>query len=1026
MKRNYRLLLAIIVFCFVFSSGVYADETSVFTEVAPDALVVLDLSGSMLYSPVGKSTYTQNSTLCSQYTSPHYASPDTNHNYQCEISCYNSPPKWCVDGSCLGPFYRSSGTGHTIDCSRLAIAKRAIFDILDDNNDGSVGEQDEIGLNVRLGYMRFYSASWNGDDTGEDYSSGNNILMTPIGFNYSDIWSSVSGADANSSTPLVSSLNEAKLYLDDHKSKDKAKACRQKFVILIADGEGTYSCSGDGSSGQSDQYKRRRETVAKAKALADAGYKVFVVGFGADMPYWLKNTLNWAAYYGGMDNPLSANLGDTSAYDPSSVTSCQSDSDVTDGGDHYYAASNDPGEETLSGYAFIASNSAELTAALKQAIDTIREATYSFSVSSIQTSRTSDENHLYEASFEPVSNDPFWLGHLKKYGINDDGNVGSEVWDAGSVLQSREADSRTIFTRKSGSKTDFTVSNITPDDLEIDVTLTDVQRNAERDAVVGYFRGEAAYNPDNWKLGDIFHSAPITIATPSYFFYDAVDASTNEEGKNAFAIFREANERTSTNGKRSVVVGANDGQIHAFKTNTGAEAWSFIPPNLLPKLKYVSHSSHPTWLSHQYFVDGPVMIADVWLGAGDGTNKSASDWNTLMMFGEGRGGASCLWGGESGFSEAYSADYPYYCGYYCLNVTDPLNPVYKWRINPTASDAPYFGDPWCKIFPGRVKINGSEKWVGFMGGGYNATNCSNINKCDERGKGFFVVDLSNGDILWSVTLADNADMIHSITAPAAIVDTDNDCFIDTAYVGDLGNNMWRFKFCARADTVGEEAETVNCGASNWGGSLLFASSSGVIRPIYTSAAVAKDENGNLWVYWGTGDKNDPTAADAQEKFYAVKDNDRATTYGISDLENITTGEYSDSSDKHGWYITFAGSEKVLAEPTVFGGVVYFTTFTPDQSGDPCSYGGDAKLYAVNYTTGGGEFEGGGRSMDIGTGIPTAPVISLKPGTELSPDLYVTVSSGGGGGGAHTIKVDFTPPTLSNRTNMLFWKDQRLQ
>lgn len=1014
MCKKYKIFLAIILCSFVFSSGVYADESTLFTSVAPDALIVLDLSGSMLYAPVGETTYTLNSSKCSGYSDPHYASKDDiNHPYKCGISCYSAPPKWCADESCSGPFYRSSGTVYTIDCSRLAIAKRAIFDILDDNDDDIVDDQDEVSLNVRIGYMRFY----NGDDTGGNYSSGNNILMTAIGFNYSDIWSSVSGANAYSGTPLVSSLNEAKLYLDYHKSKDKAKDCRQKFVILIADGEGTYSCSGDGSSVQSDQYKRRRETVAKAKVLADAGYKVFVVGFGSDMPYWLKNTLNWAAYYGNTDNPEAANSGDTTAYDPDSVTSCQTSSTTRhdEGGpdDHYYADSNDPGELTLDGYAFLAASASELTDALKQAINIIREATYSFSMASIQTSRTTDENYLYEASFEPVNNDPFWLGHLKKYSINADGTVGSvAVWDAGSVLQSASASGRTIYTYISGSLTTFTTSNITKETLDADT-------DAERDAVVGYIRGEDAYNPDNWKLGDIFRSAPVTIVTPSSFFYDARDTS------DSFSTFRTNNERTSANGKRTIIVGANDGQIHAFNTLSGGESWSFIPPNLLPKLKYMAHSSHPTGLTHQYFVDGPSTVADVWLGTGDGTAKSASDWKTLLIFGEGRGGTSRLWSSssscDSGFNATYSADYPYYGGYYCLDVTNPLSPVYKWRINPNSSDAPYVGDPWCKVFPGKVKISGNEKWVGFLGGGYNAQDCTNPSKCDERGKGFFFIDLNNGNVLRSFTLANTSSMKYSIPATAAIVDTTNDGFIDTVYVGDLGSNMWRFKLCTSADGS-------SCASSNWSASLLFGSSSGVIRPVYTAPAVSRDSHGNLWVYWGTGDKEDPTAANAQEKFYAVKDNDRSTTWGINDLENITSGTYEISSTSPGWYINFAGQgEKVLAEPTVFGGVVYFTTFTPDQSGDPCSYGGDAKLYGVDSVTGGGVLsESGDRSVTIGTGIPTAPVISLKPGAGLSPDLYVTVSTGGEGGGSSTMRVNFEPPTLSNRTNILFWLDHRLQ
>ena len=60
--------------------------------------------------------------------------------------------------------------------------------------------------------------------------------------------------------------------------------------------------------------------MAKAKALGDAGYRVFVIGFGTAMPPYLRNTLNWMAFYGGTDNPNAANSGSTTAY--SIVTGC--------------------------------------------------------------------------------------------------------------------------------------------------------------------------------------------------------------------------------------------------------------------------------------------------------------------------------------------------------------------------------------------------------------------------------------------------------------------------------------------------------------------------------------------------------------------------------------------------------------------------------------------------------------------------------------------------------------------------------
>ncbi len=51
-------------------------------------------------------------------------------------------------------------------------------------------------------------------------------------------------------TPLAASLVEAKKYFTENVNpSDTAIECRQKFVILITDGEDTYACSGNGSRG---------------------------------------------------------------------------------------------------------------------------------------------------------------------------------------------------------------------------------------------------------------------------------------------------------------------------------------------------------------------------------------------------------------------------------------------------------------------------------------------------------------------------------------------------------------------------------------------------------------------------------------------------------------------------------------------------------------------------------------------------------------------------------------------------------
>ena len=1010
MSAKIRITVLILAVLALSGGTSRADETALFTtSMAPDALIVLDLSGSMDWNPAG-GVYT-----------------------------------W-GNSSCSGTFYSSSGTGHSTRCSRLEIAKRAIFEILDDNGSGRITGTDETSLGVRIGYMRYY----NGNDTAGDYSSGNNRLSKPINSKYSSIFcnsssscyptdgcnSSCSTSTAcvnsecgNSGTPLTSALHEAKLYLDVHKAADNAAACREKFVILITDGVDTYGCGGDGTETQADMYKRRRESVAKAKALADAGYRLFVIGFGAAMPDYMEKNLHWMAYFGGTDNPLTENSGSTSGYNPNAVTSCgdHPTTGTCDGtSTNCFATANDPGNIPLSGYAFLAADGDQLASQLKAAINIIREATYSFSQSSIQSSRTLDENFIYEGSFQPVTGDPFWLGHLKKYSVNEDGTVGTELWDAGNALQSTLPANRNMKTYKAGALIDFTVGNLTNADLA-------VSSLSARTAVVGYFRGESAYKPENWKLGDVFRSTPITVGMPSVYFDDLRDASGSP---NAFAQHRANHVRSSSPYTgRVILVGANDGQLHAFRTSDGSEAWSFIPPNLLSRLKLTAHATDPSSLTHQYYVDGPVTVADAWVPStpGTGTSKSAADWKTLLIFGEGRGAGANLWSSsascDSGFNQTYNSTFTNYCGYYCLdvNINPPVAapptpfpaPIFKWRLGLTAAHGPYMGAPWSKPMVSRVLDGGNEKWVAFIGGGVQAPGAEN------SGKGFFVIDLADGSVLWSYTRANDANLDNPMPAPPAIVDSDNDGFIDTAYLGDLGSNMWRFKFCRAADGA-------TCGTANWSGGRLFeATSESGNRAIYTSAAVTLDRDLTLWVYWGTGDKTDPTNPSAQERFFGVKDVDRTATRTLSNLQNITTeeGGYTDT-DKFGYFINLAGQgEKMLSEPTIFGGLAYFTTFTPAHGNDPCEQGGAATLYGLGYMTGRGALPVEGadpppRTMSLGTGIPSAPVISLKPSGGTTPDLYVT-TSGGGGIGAQTQRVNINPPGLANRTNMLYWRDRRV-
>ncbi len=606
-----------------------ADDTELFiVQNSPDGLIVLDLSGSMRWTPPGSMLYVSG-TDCS-IDGPFHGSSGVGHTYACSDLSQTTGPKYSNE-ACTGPFYRSSGAGHTVNCSRVAITKRVIFDLLDDNNDNKINNQDEKTLGIRLGYMRFYNC---GDDTGNDYDSGCNRLMKPLNTSYSDVWSAVSSETGTGATALVSALNESRLYLDTTKATDQAADCRYKFVILVTDGEDTLSCAGTGFANQPDDYKRRRETVAKAKALTEAGYKVFVVGFGGTMPHYLKNTLNWTALYGGTDNSLAVNSGNPVGYNPNGVTNCQeSPTGSHDLGEglHFYASAQDPGEASLSGYAFFAESASELADSLSLIMRYIQEKAYSFTSPTIPLVRIIGEEVGYTSSFIP-NETPFWKGNIKAYRLHRDGTLPVDkdgnpldsalLWDAFENLKTLSQAHRTIYTAINGSLKTFDQANVKKDDLE-------VTENTEAEKLVNHVRGLDSYDinlngdtsePRARKLGDIFHSNPVIVGEPSRFYEDG--------GVSGPGGFYESNK----NRTKVILVGANDGMHHAFEAETGNEKWAFIPASTLKNLKLMISA-------HSYYVDASPKVADVWMPSGPGdTTKSADEWKTVLICGLRKGG----------------------------------------------------------------------------------------------------------------------------------------------------------------------------------------------------------------------------------------------------------------------------------------------------------------------------------------------------------------------------------------------------
>jgi type IV pilus assembly protein PilY1 len=286
--------------------------------------------------------------------------------------------------------------------------------------------------------------------------------------------------------------------------------------------------------------------------------------------------------------------------------------------------------------------------------------------------------------------------------------------------------------------------------------------------------------------------------------------------------------------------------------------------------------------------------------------------------------------------------------------------------------------------------------VGFIGGGWNG------------GKGFFAFRMSDGEILWRKTSA--SGMVHDFVATPLLVDTDQDGFIDRVYAADLGGNIWRFKLCEKDKA---------CSRDSWDGQRFFQGSGE--EKIFTSLTSARDNLGRLWIYWGTGDKADPSALPhSPDKIYAAQDDGMAiltsSSLGTIDQFNAAPKSYK------GWYHAFkARGEKMISDPAMLKGVLYFTTYIPPDStgADVCYKAGYSNLYAMQFATGKGALDHGASCRNVGTGMASSVMVSM---TKTGVDAFISRTHGKGR------PEDRIPLRSSDAviTNILYWRDKRLQ
>jgi type IV pilus assembly protein PilY1 len=625
------------------------------------------------------------------------------------------------------------------------------------------------------------------------------------------------------------------------------------------------------------------------------------------------------------------------------------------------------------GVYFNASDPRKLKSSLKQALAFMQSAPGSGAASATDGTKPADgTTYAYSTSYLV----PQWTGDVIKGTVDVRGKYNKIEPTAAAVLKTTIAangySARNIFT---GSKTNvpFAPASFTTADERAAFALSQLTQykedwsSAEKlsygshwEHLVNYLRGDSSYEMRTGAtaqlfrkrdsvLGDIVHAQPIPLGGPGFSYADSGYA----EWKAAHATRPAA-----------VLVGANDGMVHAFNASSLRESWAYVPPMVIPRLWRLADRDYAT--AHRFYVDGPLALQDAQI---DG------QWHSVLVGALGKGGR----------------------GYFALQIDDAdvnATPKLLWTFS--ADDDPNMGYTYGTAQIAKLK---DGTWVAVLASGYNNVPelaedkvTTKYGSADGKGR-LYIRKLSDGKAIRTIETG-----VGSVATPSGLASINvrhknaGDYTALGAYGGDLYGNMWRFDL-----ETGTASKLIELGSK---------------QPITAAPDIALVNNSPV-VYFGTGSylgRSDTENTD-QQSFYAVKD-DGSTTVTTAKLQKQTI----DASDQltsytpvnwatqFGWYFDFPHSgERLNISPQVHLGVVVIATAVPTSGTSDaalCGTGGKGELYQLSNRDGG--------SVDgnpiVGSHLDGIPVGITVIDTRKDGEGPVTVKTGLADGNTHEDKL----------------------
>jgi type IV pilus assembly protein PilY1 len=812
----------------------------------------------------------------------------------------------------------------------------------------------------RVGYGRINDTT----STSIDGVSTKTIIrgLRPFdGTDRADFYTWLFGVSASGGTPLRRAMDDVGQYFSRSDNRGPWGAvpgtndttahlpCRKSFHILMTDGgwngdaASTSGAAGNvdetngptitGPNAQSYQYVRNYPYRGSTSGtLADVAMYYWNRDLRSDLANEVKPTTGNPAFWqhlvnytiafgqtGNLANPsdLPALTANTKNWGTPSTAA----NNLANIDDLWHAALNSRGLNLS------AQNATEYANALRAIINDIDDRTGSEAGVAVSGRFLSVGSRKYVPEYRTGN----WTGQLSAVTLDDQANDDQIAWRAADRLPPHG--SRNIFTFKDTSTKGitFTWSTLAANNMTTNFLVT----SADGTGLINYLRGDATLEGTKYRkrgvenrvntttlptLGDIVNSSPVWVKDLVDMQYDFLPTTVT-----ARSTYREFL-RNKKFRVPHIVVGANDGMVHAFSDASGTETFAYFPKAILPELKHLGDQPY----LHQYFVDGPMMETDVH----DGTN-----WKNIVVGTTGAGGKAV----------------------FAINMPVPSSPSGSGTLTTTlmppgasdilweVSDSGDFAEMGYVLQTAEAGMTRDGSWVVITGNGYESAS--------GRAQ-LFIINALTGALIKRIDTGVGSG--NGLGGVRVVRDTRQQ--IVAAYAGDLKGNMWKFDLSGTT-------------SSSWGvafgGNPFFTATNrtGDAEPFTAAPTYVLHPSGGILLLAGTGklfETADPSSVQERTLYglwdkvkvgnvsatasFAISGTATLVMQAVSSTLIVTTtaGEtatyYTSTSNpvnystKRGWYmpLTIQAGQRTVYDPQIAVGRVFFETVVPGAAVTTCA------------------------------------------------------------------------------------------